>query len=363
VLSSQPQLRSSRKTKDKNKGKAKTKKKTTDTLDPKKFQFTKKNREQLVQWYLEVKRPLPWRKNKAPYPIWISEIMLQQTTVSAVIPYFKRFIKRFPNIKSLAQAELEEVYNYWAGLGYYSRARSLHKAAQEINQQGFFPKTFEELIQLPGFGEYSSRSVASLAFQQPVGVVDGNVIRVLSRRWSQPWQWWKTSERREIQRLSDQLSSWGRSDIVNQALMELGATICRPKNPSCLICPWQKQCLALKKQVAPDSLPLKKAKRKTELWEWNPQIIVKEKKMALVKNFYAPFLKGQLIFPGTVRRLEEKPDRFAFQHGITHHKIFVSSPRKKSKIASRFADSTIWIKPEEISKKAPFNLLKKVIAL
>ena len=136
--------------------------------------------ENLINWYLANRRPLPWRKDKNPYTIWISEVMLQQTTVAAVIPYFERFIERFPNQHTLAQAELSEVYEYWAGLGYYSRARNLHASAKIISDSGF-PEDYSQLIQLPGFGPYTARAVASLAFDQKVGVLDGNVIRVLSR--------------------------------------------------------------------------------------------------------------------------------------------------------------------------------------
>lgn len=327
------------------------------------FLFSKAERDQLLRWYQENKRPLPWRKKSHPYATWVSEIMLQQTTVTAVIPYFTRFMKRFPQVKDLADASIEEIYEYWAGLGYYSRARSLHKAAQQIHALGHFPKTWEELIQLPGFGDYSARSVASLAFGQSVGVVDGNVIRVFSRRWGHPWQWWKTKEKKELQNLSDQLNSWGQSREVNQGLMELGATICRPKNPSCLLCPWLKSCQTQLMKKTPEDFPLRKPKKATEIWRWSPQIIAKGSKLALVKNDYAPFLKNQWILPGTVARLNEKPMKYAFQHGITNHKIFVSSPRRKSELATRFHDHVLWVTPQEISKKAPFNLVKKVMDL
>ena len=145
-----------------------------------------KDRDSLITWYKENKRDLPWRNpqgsrgSKDPYRIWISEVMLQQTTVTAVIPFYEKFMNRFPKVQDLAQAKIEDVYEYWAGLGYYSRARNLHKAAQMFAENGF-PKTAAELIEYPGLGPYTSRAIASLAFGEKVGVLDGNVIRVLSR--------------------------------------------------------------------------------------------------------------------------------------------------------------------------------------
>ena len=130
-----------------------------------------------LNWYEDAHRPLPWRIHKDPYKIWISEVMLQQTTSQAVIPFYEKFLKRFPSLSVLAKAQEKTVIKYWAGLGYYQRARNLHKAAKLLDQKGTWPNTFEELQKLPGFGPYTSRAVASLAFEEPVGVVDGNVVR------------------------------------------------------------------------------------------------------------------------------------------------------------------------------------------
>src|SRR5690606_28771755 len=135
----------------------------------------------LLRWYAENRRDLPWRKGRDPYRVWISEVMLQQTTVRAVIPYYERFMERFPTVAALAAAPEEQVLNSWAGLGYYSRARNLHRAAKALAELKGFPKTHMELAKLPGFGEYTSRAVSSIAFGEPVGAVDGNLIRVISR--------------------------------------------------------------------------------------------------------------------------------------------------------------------------------------
>ena len=203
-----------------------------------------KDRELLLEWFGHNQRDLPWRKNKDPYSVWLSEVMLQQTTVKAVIPYFNKFIKTFPKVERLAESSIEDIYELWAGLGYYSRARSLHKAAKEIVALGGFPTHHKDLLQLPGLGDYTARAVASIAFGEPVGVVDGNVIRVLSRRWNADWEWWKTGPKKEIQAIADLLASTENPSHTNQGLMELGSTVCTPKSPTCFLCPWQKRCLS-----------------------------------------------------------------------------------------------------------------------
>ena len=219
-----------------------------------------KDKNNLQTWYEKNKRPLPWRQNKNPYFIWISETMLQQTTTAAVVPFFERFISRFPTLNSLAHAKESEVVEAWAGLGYYSRARNLHKSSKILNELKEFPKSYEELIELPGFGPYTSRSVSSIAFSQSVGVLDGNVIRILTRKHNLNIEWWKTKERRVLQDLADQYVKDKESSVINQALMELGATVCTPKNPKCILCPWLKSCEA-KKNKTIDELPVKKAKK------------------------------------------------------------------------------------------------------
>ena len=324
----------------------------------------------LLSWYKENARPLPWRKNREPYRIWISEVMLQQTTVTAVIPYYKNFMSRFPTLKALAQAELSEVYEYWAGLGYYSRARNLKKAAEEVNKKKSFPKTHTELLELPGFGPYTARAVSSLAFSEPVGVLDGNVIRVLSRLYNLRSKWWKSTERNKLQALADDLVQNHPSETVNQALMELGATICTPKSPKCILCPWLNECAA-KKAGLESTLPLQKPKRALEVWIWKPQVQTHNNKFYFEKNYYAPFLKNALIPPGRVEKAEAKPKDFDFCHSITHHKIYVQIHVQNSKkgfsIDNSHQDSRrnnadgCWLSAEEISGANPASLIKKTI--
>lgn len=310
----------------------------------------------LLKWYSKNARELPWRSHRDPYKIWISEVMLQQTTVTAVIPYYHRFIQAFPNITSLANAAENEVLKNWAGLGYYSRARNLHKASQHLATQGF-AKSWVELIELPGFGPYTSRAVSSIAFGEPVGVLDGNVIRVLSRLKGQPFKWWESKGRESLQTIADSIAGLGDSHLINQGLMELGSTICTPQNPSCLICPWFKFCEA-RLQQKQSKLPLSKPKRKIELWSLTAKVDSKNGKIYLEKNLSAPFLKNLPLPPLLAKKLDAKPKNFDFIHSITHHKIYVKlDPRLKARSQSGGS----WVKIDSIETINPSSLMKKLI--
>ena len=190
-------------------------------------------REALLEWYRRSRRDLPWRRTRDPYAIWVSEIMLQQTRVETVIPYWQRWMASFPTVQALAAAPLDEVLRHWAGLGYYSRARNLHRAAQQIGV-GAIPDTVEGLLELPGVGRYTAGAIASIAFGREAPLVDGNVERVFARLFL----------------IEDRTAAWKKAEALaptgdfNQALMELGATICTPRNPTCLVCPVTKVCEA-----------------------------------------------------------------------------------------------------------------------
>ncbi len=307
----------------------------------------------LLTWYLKNSRPLPWRKSKDPYRIWVSEIMLQQTTVKAVTPYFERFMKRFPDVHKLARAKEESVIQNWAGLGYYSRARNLHKAAKFFSKNGF-PKTWEELIKLPGLGPYTARAISSLSFAEPVGVLDGNVIRFLSRFHDLDLEWWKPKEREKLQAFADGWVSGTDSSVTNQALIEIGATLCTPGQPHCTLCPVRSECLSHKNSTI-ELRPRPKPRRAREIWLWSPRIPKKGKKFGLVLNEYAPFLAGHLIWPGQVQKLGRAPKNFDFRHSITHHDIFVKINGSKSDCQ----ESLLWISAEELKKKSPTSLIQK----
>lgn len=313
----------------------------------------------LLKWYDTNRRPLPWRANRDPYRIWISETMLQQTTTTAVIPFFERFTQRFPNLKSLATAKVEHVIEAWAGLGYYSRARNLHKAAQRIYALPEFPRSHLQLAELPGFGPYTSRSVSSLAFNESVGVVDGNVIRVLSRFYAADWDWWQGKTRTEIQRLADLWVHGVSSYEMNQALMELGRTICMPKQPACLLCPIRQSC----KSIGTDkvqTLPKPKPKRAREFWVWEPWLKIVKGRVLLEKNSTVPFLRDQWLLPGRARQVKARPKTFDYKHTITHHDIFVTVKEPVPRIIP--SNQIQWVKLKEIRQYVPASLVQKAFA-
>ncbi|UBM60524.1 A/G-specific adenine glycosylase [Marinilongibacter aquaticus] len=204
--------------------------------------------DKIIHWYLANKRDLPWRNTTDPYWIWLSEIMLQQTRVDQGLNYFLRFTEAFPHIENLAQADESRVLRLWQGLGYYSRARNLHKTAKIVSEQynGNFPKEYEEIKKLPGIGNYTAAAVASIAFKKPHAVVDGNVYRVLSRLFTIDTAIDTGRGKKEFEELANALIDKKKPDLFNQGLMEIGALICKPKNPDCPNCPLQTECLAFK---------------------------------------------------------------------------------------------------------------------
>ena len=201
-------------------------------------------RQSLLAWFDAGHRDLPWRRTRDPYAILVSEIMLQQTRVAAVIPFYERFLARFPNFGRLAGATESELLTYWAGLGYYYRARNLQKAAQAMCEAGEFPANYDAIRALPGVGEYTAAAVASIAFNLPFPAVDGNVLRVLSRWSANGTDIASLAGRRRFTELAGQLLARERPGASNQACMELGATICLPRNPQCLLCPVAAHCRA-----------------------------------------------------------------------------------------------------------------------
>ncbi len=203
-------------------------------------------RRQLISWYEKNQRDLPWRAGKDPYAIWVSEIMLQQTRVAVVVERYQAFMKRFPTLTALAQAPEQDVLALWSGLGYYRRARMLHKAAQFVTDQlgGVLPDTSTELRKLPGIGSYTAAAIASIAHGEPVAVVDGNVERVLCRvaGWGESGRTGASALRKKIEVLAAKQLDTERPGDFNQAMMELGALVCLPRNPQCLVCPISAHC-------------------------------------------------------------------------------------------------------------------------
>ena len=202
--------------------------------------FTKK----LLEWYAQNDRPMPWKGIKNPYFIWLSEVILQQTRVEQGLPYYLKFIKKYPTINSLAKAPEDEILKLWEGLGYYSRARNLHAAAKEIvvNYNGIFPTTYEEILKLKGVGEYTASAIASFAYDLPRAVIDGNVYRVLTRFFGIHTPVDTSKGKKKIRLLADCLLETQKPALYNQAIMDFGAIQCTPKTPECSVCTLKNAC-------------------------------------------------------------------------------------------------------------------------
>lgn len=224
---------------------------------------TERFQTELLRWYGRAQRNLPWRRTKDPYAIWVSEIMLQQTRVAAAIPYYERFLARFPDVQSLAAAPEAELLACWAGLGYYHRARNLQKAARSIAADGAFPSSYQEIRKLPGIGDYTAAAVASIAFDLPHAAVDGNVLRVLSRVFDDNADIGSQAGRKHFAALGSALLACRAPGDFNQAMMELGATVCLPKEPQCLLCPVAAHCRVRRNGASPDERPVKLGLRKS----------------------------------------------------------------------------------------------------
>ena len=231
----------------------------------------------LIKWYLQKKRDLPWRNTINPYLIWLSEIMLQQTRVAQGMPYFLSFTTAFPTVFDLAKANEEQVLKLWQGLGYYSRARNLHKTAQFVANEldGIFPDNYKDLLQLKGVGEYTAAAIASFSYNEVIPVVDGNVFRVLSRIFDIETDIAQASAKKEFAALAFELMPKDSPAIFNQAIMEFGALQCVPKSPNCSICIFNESCTALQKKKV-DQLPVKSKKLKVRKRYFNYLVVTDE---------------------------------------------------------------------------------------
>lgn len=247
----------------------------------------------IEKWYFVNKRELPWRDTRDPYKIWISEIILQQTRVDQGKSYYLRFINRFPDIRSLAQADEQEVLLLWQGLGYYSRARNMHKAAQQLMQKGGFSPSYEDMLELQGIGAYTAAAICSFAFDMPIAVLDGNVFRVLSRYMAIDMAIDSSNGKKYFGRLSQDMLDKDNPALYNSAIMDFGALLCTPQNPHCSLCPLMYKCKALKEgKVSCYPVKLHKLKTKdcffTYLYIKNKDEIVlhKRSKIGIWRNMY-----------------------------------------------------------------------------
>jgi A/G-specific adenine glycosylase len=256
-------------------------------------------RRSLLAWYRKSRRDLPWRRSRDPYAIWISESMLQQTRVETVIPYYERFLARFPDVQSLADADQEDVLGLWAGLGYYSRARNLHAAARAVvdEHDGRVPDDAERLRSLPGVGRYTAGAVASIAFDRPEPVVDGNVVRVLSRLEGIEEDVRAPSVLERIWGSAAALARCRAPGDLNQALMELGATICTPRAPRCDRCPIARRCVARAKGIQ-ETLPVKSKRVKRRAVEAVGGLVVRRGRVLAVQRPQRGLMAGMWELPG-----------------------------------------------------------------
>lgn len=261
------------------------------------------NTQALLDWFSKLQRPLPWRADYEPYQVWISEIMLQQTQVKTVLPYYERWIQAFPDVQSLAEAPLDQVLKLWEGLGYYSRARNLHKAAQLICEQhgGRVPSRYDELRALPGIGPYTAGAILSIAFNQAEAAVDGNVMRVFSRLEAFEEDPRTQAGRVEHWVLEHMPSSHARD--FNQALMEFGALLCTPKSPKCEACPLRTDCQMMKQGLNPTNFPRKKAKTEKVKLNVAVALLHHEGRIFVQKRPEEGLMAGLWEFPGG--KLEE----------------------------------------------------------
>lgn len=261
----------------------------------------------LLTWYDHHAHDLPWRENKDAYRIWLSEIMLQQTQVETVKPYFQRFLAAFPTVQALAAAPLDEVLKCWEGLGYYSRARNLHQTAKVVSEQlgGKFPQTVDGLLELPGIGRYTAGAIASIAFGQAAPLLDGNVIRVFSRLTDLEADVTQQSVKDDLWKLAEDWLYKARPGDYNQALMELGRLVCKPKNPACNSCPIKQDCLAYKNGTQ-DQRPVKAAKAATPHYDVSAGMVWNEKGEVLIAQRPLEGLLGGLWeFPGGKQEKDE----------------------------------------------------------
>ena len=303
----------------------------------------------LARWYAQGHRDLPWRRTADPYRIWVSEIMLQQTRAAAVIPYYNRFLERFPTVEALAGAAEPEVLALWSGLGYYSRARNLLRAARQIAARGAFPRHYDELRELAGIGDYTAAAVASIAFGEPRAVLDGNVLRVVARVENDAGDVGKPKTRERFRAVAESWLDRRQPGAFNQALMELGATVCLPRRPLCPQCPLGGQCQA-RRQGTADQLPVK-------LGAVRPERI--DAVLLLVRRGRRILLRQR---PATERRMpgfwdlpapEHLPGAGVgaaigiFRHTITHHHytftVKTARAPKRLPAGSRFR----WLEPRE----------------
>jgi A/G-specific adenine glycosylase len=317
----------------------------------------------LLRWYGAGHRDLPWRRTSDPYRIWVSEIMLQQTRAEAVIPYYERFLQRFPDVTALAAASEAEVLAHWSGLGYYSRARNLHKAARSM--AGGFPRSYPAIRDLPGVGGYTAAAVASIAFGLPYAVLDGNVMRVIARLTNDTADIGAGRTRARFQETAQAWLDARHAGEFNQAIMELGATVCLPRAPQCGICPLAALCAGRRAGRASE-LPVKL--RKTQPVHLAMTVVVIERRGRLLlwqRNAEARRLASfwELPAPEQLPELRGVRERGTFRHTITHHHYRVTVLTGSLPPKARVTRPLEWIAPAALPALAVSTTARKALRL
>ena len=328
----------------------------------------------IEHWYRQNKRDLPWRETTNPYYIWLSEIILQQTRVEQGRAYYERFLSVFPTVQALAHASEEQVLLLWQGLGYYSRARNLHKAAQQVAADGSFPSDYKSILALPGVGPYTAAAIASFAYGQPYAVVDGNVFRVLSRYFGVDTPIDSADGKKEFKALADELLDKKRPALYNQAIMDFGAVVCKPSGADCSLCPLSDACVAYT-QNSVQQLPVK-AKKMVQKTRWFSYVYVCTDKedVLITRRIKDDIWKGLYEFP-----LIESDEEFSltsilhhfpkgewrllrqgFVHQLTHQRLMVNFyslqlPQTDPSLPG------IWVKKSELQNYAFSQLLVKLM--
>jgi A/G-specific adenine glycosylase len=342
----------------------------------------------LLEWYDCHRRELPWRDELDPYRVWISEVMLQQTQVTTVAPYYERFLARFPTLADLAAAPLDDVLKAWEGLGYYARARNLHAAARQVmaEHNGRLPGSYAALRRLPGFGDYTAGAVASIAFEERVPAVDGNVKRVLARLFAVTEDVTRGATARRLRAIAAALVPRDRPGDFNQALMELGATLCVPAAPRCLLCPVREECQA-QAQGIQDALPVKARRPERPHYDVTAAVVrAADGRLLIAQRKPDAMLGGLWEFPGgkcdpdetlpdCLRReiceelgLEIEVGRYltTLEHGYTHFRItlhvFACRPLAGEPQALDCADWR-WVRLDELDQFAFPATDRKIIEM
>ena len=320
----------------------------------------------LLQWFKNNGRSLPWRETNDAYAIWLSEVILQQTRIAQGMSYWERFMVQWPTVNDLAAATEDEVLKAWQGLGYYSRARNLHTAAQQVVALGGFPQTFKELKTLKGVGDYTAAAIASIAFGEPIAVVDGNVYRVLSRYFGIDTPIDSTEGKKEFQALAQSLLPINEPADYNEAIMDFGATQCTPNSPHCSACPLCETCVAFREQRI-NELPVKSKKVKQRERHFAYLYIEYEGKIAIHQRGAGDIWQGLWEFPQAEQltssedsaweneaQLLQKGVKHILTHQILLADIYLWQPKNRPQLPSEF----IWIEKQDLENYALPRLIE-----